>query len=60
MKVAGKNIQIDLSGIGTYWVDATEDNLPTSIQAEIALLIVSCGIVEDDCYVASNGLRYRW
>ena len=58
--VYGKQVQIDLSGVGHNWVDAGPDELPASIREEIECEMIDGKKEECDEYVASNGLHYRW
>lgn len=58
--VAGNAIQIDRSGVGHNWRNADADDVPASIQEEIAAEIIDGGNDDCDDYVASNGVHYRW
>lgn len=59
MEIAGKTIQIDLSGRGHNWVEAEGEALG-SVQAEIECEIIDGKRESCDNYLASNGVRYRW
>lgn len=60
MDIAGKTIEIDRSGMGHAWQNATPDNCPANIAQEIEGEIIDGKQAECDNYVASNGLHYRW
>lgn len=53
-------IYLDRSGVGQGWVNADSDNTPSDIITEIACEIRDGGVEETDCFIASNGMRYRW
>jgi hypothetical protein len=53
-------IQIDRSGQGHNWRDATTDDTPENIREEIAAEILDGKIKHAKRYVASNGMHYRW
>lgn len=58
--VCGSQVQVDRSGVGHRWVNATADDLPASIRQEIEGEMIDGGQESCDDYVASNGLHYRW
>jgi hypothetical protein len=60
VKVCGKSIQLDKSGVGHCWVPASETDCPASIQEEIAAEIIDGGRKDCDRFKASNGDNYRW
>ena len=59
-EVAGCEVMVDRSGVGSCWVAVDRDDLPTSVVEEIEGEILDGGVESCDCYVASNGLHYRW
>lgn len=60
VEVCGYEVQVDISGVGQCWRDATSDDCPANIVEEIAAEILDGGVEETDGYIASNGMRYRW
>lgn len=60
MKIEHKTVQVDLSGQGHAWTDATNDTCPANLQAEIAEQIIDGHRETCEDYIASNGLHYRW
>lgn len=53
--------QYDKSGgQGHCWVNVTEDNLPESIQEEIAAEVLDGKVGSCRDYTAQNGCHYRW
>lgn len=60
LKVCGKTIQHDKSGVGHCWVAADEFNCPADVQEDIAAEIVDGENDTCDDYIASNGQHYRW
>lgn len=60
MEIESKTVQVDASGQGHAWRDATDDTCPANVQQEIAAEIIDGGKGECDGYTASNGQRYRW
>jgi len=59
-KVEGRTIQIDRSGVGQGWRNATASDLPANILAEIECEIIDGGKESTGRYVATNGCVYRW
>lgn len=57
--VAGKNVQIDLSGQGHNWRHIAAEEIPGAVIMEIEGEIIDGGR-EEGQIVASNGLHYRW
>ena len=57
--VAGKQIQIDRSGVGHNWRNIDATDIPGYVRLEIEGEIIEGGKDSDEI-VASNGLRYRW
>lgn len=59
--VCGTRVQVDHSGgHGHCWRDATADDMPANVRAEIEGEMIDGK--RDACadFVASNGLHYRW
>lgn len=52
-------IQIDRSGQGHNWKNIDREDIPANILEEIETEFVE-GNEDCECYVASNGLHYRW
>jgi hypothetical protein len=60
VEIENKSVQVDMSGQGRAWHNATADTCPANIQDEIAAEIIDGGKETSDGYTASNGQRYRW
>lgn len=58
--VAGCHIQIDRSGVGQHWRNIDAADIPADVRRDIECEIMDGGKDECECYVASNGLHYRW
>lgn len=59
-EICGSRIQIDRSGVGQGWVNATDDDLPPNVRDEIAAEIIDGERETCRDYLASNGTHYRW
>lgn len=57
--VCGSVVQVDLSGVGSCWVDVSADDIPANIVLEIECEMIDGGKDECDDFVASNGMHYR-
>lgn len=61
MKIAGKTLQVDISGQGHCWVNVDPaQSLEMDAQSEIEQEIIDGKVESCDDFVASNGLHYRW
>lgn len=60
MKIEGKKIEVDASGVGQGWCPASEDDCPADVQEEIAAEIIDGKVSECRDYKASNDMHYRW
>lgn len=60
IEIEGHTIQVDRSGVGHNWRNVAADEIPANILEEIAAEIIDGGVPATECYVASNGLHYRW
>jgi len=57
--VRGRQIFVDLSGVGHCWVETDSDSLPASVREEIEAEIED-GTETCAEYRAKNGLHYSW
>lgn len=57
--VRGRQIFVDLSGVGHCWVEADSDSLPATVREEIEAEIKD-GWRTCRRYCATNGRYYRW
>ena len=53
-------IQHDASGVGHCWRDIDAADIPADIREEICAEIIDGRKSSCRCYVATNGLHYRW
>ena len=58
--VAGKQIQMDSSGVGHNFRDIDADEIPANIREEIEGEIIDGKLSKCEKFVASNGMAYRW
>jgi hypothetical protein len=55
-----RTIQVDRSGIGHNWRTVEAHDLPGKVAEEIDWEIAENNMTTCDCYLATNGLQYRW
>jgi len=60
VKICGKKIWIDQSGVGHCWVPATPGDCSGEEVDEIAAQILDHGEEECEEYLAQNGWYYQW
>ena len=58
--VCGCQIQVDPSGVGHAWQAIARDDIHDVAVLEIEGEIIDGGVDACECYVASNGIHYRW
>jgi len=58
--VAGKQLQVDRSGVCDWWVNIDRKDISAKIVEEIEIEILDKGVDATDCYRADDGCDYRW
>jgi len=58
--VAGKQLQVDRSGVCDWWVNIDRKDISGKVVDELEIEILDKGVDSTDCFRADDGRDYRW